>query len=198
MPIVIVDVYNDNSKKITQYIKDNNYLEALDKLNENLKISLQLEDSYKYYSETAHRKIKLLIKFNKYDEVIRFKEELSSKIVKYEQEPFYNWTLSKYFKSIALIDEYVAYRSLIKSFEKLLYSYGLINEEMIRQRRLTELKLDQKNFYEELIEKISRYGYNVKNKSELKTIIQKGYSELKEDKIFILLLDLIIFPINAR
>jgi len=190
--------YNDISKEITHFIKQENFPLALEKLNECLEIAPNLSDSHKWYVETAYRKIRLLIKYNKLDELIKFKEESNLIIKKYGSDPFHKWSIAKHLKSLSLIDEYVAYRTLIKSFEKLLLSYSLINEEMVRQDRLKELKEDQKNFFSEIIETIEQHGYKIKSKSELKNMTQKNYSELMNLQLFTALLEIISFPVLIR
>ena len=117
---------------------------------------------------------------------------------RYGSDPFHKWSIAKHLKSLSLIDEYIAYRSLVKSFERLLLSYGLINEEMVSQNRLEELKEDQKIFFSEILEKIEQHGYKVKNKSELKNLTQSNYSELMNLKLFASLLEMISFPVLIR
>jgi len=190
--------YSEISKEITQFIKQENFPLALKKLNECLEIALNLSDSHKWYVETAYRKIRLLIKYNKLDELLKFKEESNLIIKKYGSDPFHKWSIAKHLKSLSLIDEYVSYRTLIKSFEKLLLSFGLINEEMVRQDRLDELKEDQKNFFSEILEKIEQHGYKIKSKPDLKNLTQKNYSELTNPKLFTLLLEIISFPVLIR
>lgn len=190
--------YDELSRTISQLIKQEKYQETLQKFDEILETALQLSQADKWFVESASRKIRFLIKFNEWDELKKFEEKCNHIMGKFGDDPFHKWSIAKHLTNMAQIDEYAAYRSVINSLQKALLGFGLINEEMTRQKRLSELVSDQKNFYNELLGKIEKHGYKAKNKTELKKLTQMNNADLQQMDLHKILFEIVDFSVYLR
>lgn len=194
----LFDQYTKLSKETTKHIKSNAIHSALDCLNESLELSLKLSTPDKWYTETAYRKIRLLIKFNLVTELETFREQYSQVVKKFKTDPFQKFSISNYFNHMALIDEYFAYRFVIKSIEKRIFANSLVNDEMIRQKRESEVKANWKVFYNEILELINKHSFKISNKNALNEYIRFSSEEIKSLKLFDGLIEIINFPVLLR
>jgi hypothetical protein len=80
--------YNTLSKSISQLIKQEKYQETLQKFDEMLETALRLTEADKWYVECSNRKIRFLIKFNKWEELKKFREECNQVISRFGDNPF--------------------------------------------------------------------------------------------------------------